>query len=446
MSQKAARRWAMRYGSWAGVAAALLLLRLWLASPSPQTPVLVPERNYFTFRAASVGKAPPDRHQLQDDIFNSTLGVRQILLFFSFRHMLIHWGKQFQKIFAISLPYRTDRRDGILLGSSLSGLDVEIVDGVEGSKVADKSVPKDKDYDRMGDGALGCWRSHVNVLKEIVRLNISSAMIMEDDADWDVRIKQQMADFGKSTRALIQPLARPNSDGTTHLDPSYPKFKSSKAQETGSLGNFDVDFDFDYDNLPETVPPTLSPYGDDWDVIWTGHCGMDPASHEDRIPQGRVVRHNDETVPAKEHFPDYRGIHHLTDKFPEHTRLAQHVKHGLCLTSYAVSQRGARRLLYLAGILPLRFPIDGILERYCDGFEGRPAADCLAIQPGLFHPHRPAGDKESESDISQGEPYDRHKGFQDKPWTASVRWSVRINAERLLMGEPPVDQWPEDDK
>lgn len=48
----------------------------------------------------------------------------------------------FQKLYAISLPQRTDRQDALTLMSVLSGLDIEIAPGVLGETVMEKTIPK----------------------------------------------------------------------------------------------------------------------------------------------------------------------------------------------------------------------------------------------------------------------------------------------------------------
>lgn len=48
----------------------------------------------------------------------------------------------FQKIYAISLPQRTDRQDALTLMSVLSGLEIDIAPGVKGEDVLEKTVPK----------------------------------------------------------------------------------------------------------------------------------------------------------------------------------------------------------------------------------------------------------------------------------------------------------------
>jgi hypothetical protein len=95
----------------------------------------------------------------------------------------------------------------------------------------------------------------------VVENNIASALILEDDTDWDIRIKSQMKTFAKASRILVQPM-RDAAD--EYLDPTYPH--PQEGQEHG---------DFSLDNLERTREPTSSPYGDleRWDMLWVGHCG-----------------------------------------------------------------------------------------------------------------------------------------------------------------------------
>ncbi|KAL8798348.1 MAG: hypothetical protein Q9182_006736 [Xanthomendoza sp. 2 TL-2023] len=70
-----------------------------------------------------------------------------------------------------------------------------------------------------------------------------SALIIEDDADWDVALKSQLETFANKTRAL------------------------GNAGRNESLWT-----------TSET--PTHSPYGDDWDLLWLGSCATPPAPPE----------------------------------------------------------------------------------------------------------------------------------------------------------------------
>lgn len=51
-----------------------------------------------------------------------------------------------------------------------------------------------------GKPALGIWRAHANVWRYIIDNNIQSALIIEDDVDWDVNIKEIMGTLNWNLR------------------------------------------------------------------------------------------------------------------------------------------------------------------------------------------------------------------------------------------------------
>ena len=121
----------------------------------------------------------------------------------------------------------------------------------------------------------------------IIEQNLTSALVLEDDVDWDIRIKSQMTDFARATRLLIQPLP-----GTTDtfLDPTNPRPRFPNEGH--------VDFRFEEQHV--VSEPTESPFGDirRWDVLWLGHCGARfPRATDENVPLGRVVS-ADDTVPG----------------------------------------------------------------------------------------------------------------------------------------------------
>lgn len=73
---------------------------------------------------------------------------------------------QFEKIFVVSLPLRTDRRDSMTLAAALSDIDIEFIDGVNGSTIPDKALPNTFSHDRPGDSTVGAWRGHINAIQE----------------------------------------------------------------------------------------------------------------------------------------------------------------------------------------------------------------------------------------------------------------------------------------
>lgn len=70
---------------------------------------------------------------------------------------------QFQKIFVINLPSRTDHRDSMSLAAALTDLRIDYVDGV--TVVDKKSLPPGGKEVNLGSGGLGNWRAHMNIAR-----------------------------------------------------------------------------------------------------------------------------------------------------------------------------------------------------------------------------------------------------------------------------------------
>lgn len=328
------------------------------------------------------------------DIDNSTLG--------------------FQKIFVINLPKRTDRRDSMSLAAAFSGIEVEYIDGV--TEVADEALPPGGKEKNFQDSVVGAWRAHMNAVRKVVEQNLTSALILEDDSDWDIRIKSQMKDFARSTRLLMQPMR-----GTTNkfLDPTH--------DGDHLLGASDIDV-----RKEITSEPTTSPYGDvdKWDVLWIGHCGSHfPHRSDTGMALGRAVLYDDETVPEPQHINPHLGNKDLTKEYPPHTRVTHRAKATMCTLAYAVSRPGARAILYELGVSDLHRSYDNSLREICNGKANRRERICYSVQPQLFNHHRPAGNRSAFSDISGF-----GGGYNEQPFSWNIRWSTRVNFPKLLDG------------
>lgn len=111
----------------------------------------------------------------------------------------------FSKIFVVGLPERTDKRDALTLTAALTGFHVDFVDGVRGESIPDKAVPFGIDRHALMETNLGSWRGHMNAIRRIVDEDLESALIMEDDMDWDVRLRSQLEEVAKGAPRLLGP-------------------------------------------------------------------------------------------------------------------------------------------------------------------------------------------------------------------------------------------------
>lgn len=238
----------------------------------------------------------------------------------------------------------------------------------------------------------------------VIEQGLSTALIFEDDLDWDVRLKQQLQDFAVASNYLLENSGRPLSQTR------FEDIRLSRGAQ-------------------------FSAYGDGWDMLWFGHCGMD-------IPpeSSMVIRENDETVPEVRHIKtwDPSAATPLKD-YPQHSRLVMHQKEGVCSLAYAVTQQGARKMLYEFGLQRMEGGLDILLRQYCDGVAGQAKPVCLTTLPQLFNHYRRRGLKEADSDINEEAGAIRTEAF-----TRNIRHSVRLNMQRILAGSTDyVDQWPD---
>jgi len=58
----------------------------------------------------------------------------------------------------------------------------------------------------MSDGGVlrdeqwGCWRSHADVWKRVVDEKLETALILEDDVDWDTNVHDSFEELSKQMR------------------------------------------------------------------------------------------------------------------------------------------------------------------------------------------------------------------------------------------------------
>lgn len=251
----------------------------------------------------------------------------------------------------------------------------------------------------------------------IVEQDITSALVLEDDIDWDSRIKSQIKSFARASRLLVQPLS-----GTTDkfLDPTHPQPETNDGYK---------DFDLEGHSTEE---PKESPYGDlnRWDLFWLCHCGCRfPRASDSNAPLGRVVLQNDTTVPEHQHLDMEYGNNELIQQYPAHTRVVSRARVNTCSLAYGISQPGAKRFLYELGVHKMSDTNDMMFRYVCDGVDDRELGICLTVQPQLFQHHRPVGPKSGFSDISS-----HGDGFNDQAFTRNIRWSTRLNFPKFISG------------
>ncbi|RMD43801.1 hypothetical protein DV735_g1363, partial [Chaetothyriales sp. CBS 134920] len=321
------------------------------------------------YNAPSIPIAPLTRDQIRDQfrwnkpsdsarqrslkpILNSTLG--------------------FEKVLAINMPERTDHRDMLVLSAAVSDIHIDFVDGVKGDTVLKDVLPPLLNQE-FGAKTIGSWRAHINAISAIVEEGWSSALILEDDLHWDVRLKQQLQDFALASDVFLR------TDNT----------KAAKINLK----------DADTSHVPKT-----SPYGDDWDVLWVGHCGMDLPTDAPIV----LMDNDTTTVTIRNQVSWDSHAEPPMRAYPEHTRAISDARTMVCTLGYAVSQKAARSILYEIGLKRLDHPFDVLLAKWCDGIHGFEKHKCVGVLPQIMDHYSPSG---------------------------NVHWSVRANLDKILHGE-----------
>ncbi|KAJ9612343.1 hypothetical protein H2200_003940, partial [Cladophialophora chaetospira] len=236
----------------------------------------------------------------------------------------------------------------------------------------------------------------------VVENNWTTALIFEADVDWDVRVRNVLTDVALASEAVMY----------------------RRQHSTVDLSEL---------SFPNTPP--VSPYGDGWDILWLGHCGM-------QIKEGSniVMIKNDETAPEAQFVHTWNSEEKSPlENFPPHTRIVFQTDDCVCSIAYAVTQKSARQLLNSLGLHRLNNPVDIMLREWCAGMEGDDPHVCVGILPTVFASHRPPGSIAGDSDI--GTP---GEGFRDRGFTQNIRWSVRMNMDRILRADADFeDQFPD---
>ena len=215
--------------------------------------------------------------------------------------------------------------------------------------------------------------------------------MLEDDADWDTHLKDQLQEFAYGSQFVtgVSPGQEPHS-----------------------------------------------PYGDDWDLLWLGHCSNRIKPDDER----RLVIENDATVPSPRRRGNFGSIPNMAEEgYDNHTRVVYQADGGTCLYGYALSYRGALRLLRGQALLKSFTPIDIGISRMCGSKSG---FKCVGVFPQIIDSHKAAGRLSRDSDIGSFSPQEvRQSGY-----TFNIVHSMRLNMDRLLEdNEASAErQFPED--
>lgn len=226
------------------------------------------------------------------------------------------------------------RVDGLRAAADASGIQLQIPTQPGWPEQLIKAFKESGPID--AHGAALAWLGHIDLLRLVLQNGWGSALILEDDMDWDVEIRNLTRHIASGVRAL------------------------TGADDEGR-----------------------QPYGSDWDVLWMGHCS-DPADSKKPM----IVWPDDSVSPLDE----YRGLNrHVTTVLSEGQRSVHYAENAVCSFAYAVSARGAREVLRLASM-----GHGGAFDLMLMGACRDEGLTCISVNPEVFDPYRPADGELSE--------------------------------------------------
>jgi GR25 family glycosyltransferase involved in LPS biosynthesis len=106
----------------------------------------------------------------------------------------------------------------MLILADYTDIKVTRIPGPKGDEIDPKALPK-KLKDIVGPGQLGCWRAHVDAWYRIVEIGLETALILEDDADWDVSFKDELYLLSKALAENGSPLGNHGKYPVTATEP-----------------------------------------------------------------------------------------------------------------------------------------------------------------------------------------------------------------------------------
>ncbi|KAF1981369.1 glycosyltransferase family 25 protein [Aulographum hederae CBS 113979] len=301
----------------------------------------------------------------------------------------------FGGIFAVS-KQGSPRRERLMFAANLTDLEIQIPSQPEWSDL-DVQILKASEGSKISKGSALAWLGHINALNAFLATNLSTAMIIEDDVDWDINIRTHqiplVAHAFRSLTASPHPPPRrrlrrgPNNLSSLfrHQSPSSPYSSSYHPDSQSQSENPSPLFTSDA-NKPFWGPNA------NWELLYLGHCG--DFFHKSYLSPPSPLPHAtfpDPSLPAPASL-HAQTRHHLANlALPPQHRILHRSRFPLCTFAYGVTRASAARIVREFG----REEEGGthaydvrILEACRDlGWK------CWSVSPELFH-HRSEGESE----------------------------------------------------
>ncbi|KAI2469908.1 glycosyltransferase family 25 protein [Annulohypoxylon bovei var. microspora] len=253
----------------------------------------------------------------------------------------------FQKILALSTK-PSWRTRGLEAAAKLTDLEFTVPPQGQNSDdliKAFQNIGADRGAKGLAYGSARAWLSHLDLLKYVIASDLETALIVEDDVDWDVRIKTEMRLVSDNVRAYT---------GVEEEDPT--------------------------------------PFGNNWDVLWLGHCG---SIITDDMAEPRVYA--DDSRCENDLYSGW-SKRFLREKLMDGHRQIQSSVLTVCTFGFGVTKKGARKMLPL-----LSKGGDEAYDVALSGYCRDQKLKCVVVNPQLFNHYEPPWDSGYVSDVHVGD-------------------------------------------
>ncbi|KAI1393976.1 glycosyltransferase family 25 protein [Hypoxylon trugodes] len=283
----------------------------------------------------------------------------------------------FERLVALSTK-PSWRTRGLAAAANLTGLEFTIPPQAQNSDElveAFRNIGESHGAKVPAFGSAKAWLSHLDLLKYVVASGLETAFIVEDDVDWDVRIKTEMGLVSDNVRAYTGV----NEEDTT-------------------------------------------PFGTNWDVLWLGHCGS--IITDDINPPPRVYA--DDSRCETELYSGW-SKRFLREKLVEGHRQVQMSLMSVCTFGFGVTKQGAKKMIPLL-TKASEEAFDVALSGHCRDQKLK----CITVNPQLFNHYEPPKDSGYLSDVhvgdGQGETSEEAQFEHSKGTTGNIMKSARCEA------------------
>lgn len=257
---------------------------------------------------------------------------------------------KFEKLLVVS-PRPSWRTRGLEAAAQLTGLNFTIPPQ---PKIVDEFV---RAFQSLGAeegkktpqfGSAKAWLAHLDLIRHVITSRAKTAFIVEDDVDWDIRLKDQIRLISDNVR-----------------------------------------------NYTSTPDHDESPYGSRWDVLWLGHCGSII-----RDPMPPPLIYGDDSRCKTELYSGW-SKDFLRKNLPEGKRQVQESLLTVCTFGYGITESSAQKILELTSKGGDE-AFDVSLSNHCQSG----ALRCIVVNPQVFNHYEPPAGQGYNSEVHVGDGQD----------------------------------------